>query len=509
MISRLILWPVVAFSLYISIVAIWYLLLHPLRRVPGSKLWILFPILKYISGIRGNFDKDLRRLHVKYGPAVRFDRNEVSFITADAWKDIYGHGHRQLPKSQASTANKFDIISSDDYNHSRYRKSLSHAFSARGLQAQEPLLNSYVDKLVERLKAVAESKLPADMAKWYNLTTFDIIGDLAFGEPFGGLDSSEYHHWVALVFQAIKAVSYIRLKDAYPLVFQIIRSFMSGGGKVVEDRKKQLLHSRITVQKRLQNASSYNRHDFMDSMLRHRGEKDGLSDLELEGNANVLIIAGSETTATLLSGITYYMLRNPGVMARVTSEVRSVMKKESDITFQKVSAELPYMLACFEEAFRLYPPVPTGLPRRTISPVNISGFDIPIGVSPNKTRLIPSRPMKPKEPDLTIHIYRQKYSSISQQPTNPQPISTTRSASSQSAGYQRARETRLHHSTRTTAMFSSRFPWDPEIVLGRILLLLRCVSFSHGFSGISTSSCARGVLIGRTRSRTWCGRKCR
>ncbi|OJJ59393.1 hypothetical protein ASPSYDRAFT_56995 [Aspergillus sydowii CBS 593.65] len=379
MISRLILWPVVTFCLYISTVAIWYLLLHPLRRVPGPKLWILFPILRYISGIRGDFDKDLRRLHLRYGPAVRFDRNEVSFITADAWKDIYGHGHRQLPKSQASNANKFDIISSDDYNHSRYRKSLSHAFSARGLQAQEPLLNSYVDKLVERLKAVAESQLPADMAKWYNLTTFDIIGDLAFGEPFGGLDSSEYHHWVALVFQAIKAVSYIRLKDAYPLVFQIIRSFVSGGAKIAEDRKQHLLHTRTTVQKRLRNASAYDRHDFMDSMLRHRGEKDGLSDLELEANANILIIAGSETTATLLSGITYYLLRNPEIMTRVTSEVRSVMKKESDITFQKVSAELPYMLACFEEAFRLYPPVPTGLPRRTISPVNISGFDLPVG----------------------------------------------------------------------------------------------------------------------------------
>ncbi|OJJ02879.1 hypothetical protein ASPVEDRAFT_131535 [Aspergillus versicolor CBS 583.65] len=381
MISRLILLTVVTFCLYISIVATWYLLLHPLRRVPGPKLWILFPILRYISGIHGNFDKDLRRFHIRYGPAVRFDRNEVSFITADAWREIYGHGHRQLPKAQASTANKFDIISSDDYNHSRYRKSLSHAFSARGLQAQEPLLNSYVDKLVTRLKAVAESRLPADMAKWYNLTTFDMIGDLAFGEPFGGLDSSEYHHWVALVFQAIKAVSYIRLKDAYPLVFRIIRSFMSRGNKIVEDRKKQLLHTRITVQKRLQNASAYNRHDFMDSMLRHRGEKDGLSDLELEANSNILIIAGSETTATLLSGITYYLLRNPEVLAKATSEVRAVMNKESDITFQKVSAELPYMLACFEEAFRLYPPVPTGLPRRTISPVNIAGFDLPIGTT--------------------------------------------------------------------------------------------------------------------------------
>ena len=115
-------------------------------------------------------------------------------------------------------------------------------------------------------------------------------------------------------------------------------------------------------------------------MLRNRGEKDSLNDSELEANSNILIIAGSETTATLLSGATYWILRNPEALAKLTDEVRSVMKSEPEITAQKASAELPYMLACFDEAFRLYPPVPTGLQRRTLVPTRISGCDIPAGV---------------------------------------------------------------------------------------------------------------------------------
>lgn len=367
------------YAIYLFLCTIWYLYLHPLCHIPGPKSWLIFPILRHVSGIRGRFDIDMRRFHAQYGPAVHFGRNEVSFITPDAWKAIYGHGHAQLPKVLTSVSNKSDIISSNDADHSRYRKALSHAFSAKGLQAQEPLVVGYVDKLVERLKGVAASRVPIDMVKWYNLTTFDIIGDLAFGESFGGLENCKYHHWVATVFGSVKVIPFARLRDTYPVVFSLLAMFLPKG--LMAERKKQVEHARLMVAKRLRNASAYGRGDFMDSMLRHSGEKDGLTTEELEANANILIIAGSETTATLLSGVTYWLLRTPEALAKVTNEVRCAMQSEAEITMNNVAARLPYMLACLEEALRLYPPLPTGLQRRTIAPVQISGYNMPRGVS--------------------------------------------------------------------------------------------------------------------------------
>ncbi|KAL4959139.1 cytochrome P450 [Aspergillus stella-maris] len=384
MFLALVLWPTAALGLYIAIATVWSILFHPLRHISGPKAWAAFPLLRYISATRGNLEEDLRQLHSVYGPAVRFGPDEVSFITAEAWKDIYGHGQPQLPKVLNSASDPNDIISSNHDDHSRFRRAMSHAFSAKGLQSQEPLLISYVDKLIERLKSNVESGVPADMVKWYNLTTFDIIGDLAFGKPFGGLDSSEYHHWVATIFGSVKALSFVKLKDTYPTVFRFLQALLfKNASSVMEARIKQLEHSAIAVQNRLRNADSAaysNRVDFMDSMLRHRGEKNELTDRELEANSSILIIAGSETTATLLSGATYWILRNPNVAARVTAEVRSVMKNQSDITFQKVTAELPYMQACLDEALRMYPPVPSGQQRWTVVPTTISGYDIPAGV---------------------------------------------------------------------------------------------------------------------------------
>ncbi|KAF9882844.1 hypothetical protein FE257_004956 [Aspergillus nanangensis] len=368
-----------AVLLYNTLNAIWGLYLHPLRRIPGPKSWIVFSVLEHISAIRGQRDADLRRFHAQYGPVVRFGWNNVSFITVEGWKEIYGHGHSQLPKVLSSFNDGRNIISANDEDHSRFRRALSHAFSAKGLQAQEPIMNGYVDKLIDRLKETAESQSQADMVKWYNFCTFDIIGDLAFGEPFGGLDNSEYHHWVATIFQFVKAIPFTKLADAYPLLGKLLR--LVTPKSVLEARQRQFTHSKMTVQKRLRNSAAYDRNDFMNSMLRDKGGKNGLNEYELVSNSNILIIAGSETTATLLSGATYWLTRNPDVLKKVAAEVRSVMKTEAEITFQKASAELPYMLACIDEALRMYPPVPTGFERRTITPVTISGYEIAPGTA--------------------------------------------------------------------------------------------------------------------------------
>jgi cytochrome P450 len=63
------------------------------------------------------------------------------------------------------------------------------------------------------------------------------------------------------------------------------------------------------------------------------------------------------------SGLTYHLLRNPATTQRLTRELRSAFARDSDITIEALQ-QLPYLSACVEEGMRLYPPVPTGLPRQ-------------------------------------------------------------------------------------------------------------------------------------------------
>ncbi len=73
-------------------------------------------------------------------------------------------------------------------------------------------------------------------------------------------------------------------------------------------------------------------------------------------------VAGSETTATALSAINYYLIRTPHARKLLQDEIRSAFKsyKEIDATS---TAPLKYMEAVCKEAMRMYTPLPLGLPR--------------------------------------------------------------------------------------------------------------------------------------------------
>lgn len=86
---------------------------------------------------------------------------------------------------------------------------------------------------------------------------------------------------------------------------------------------------------------------------------------EIIRNSGVLLIAGSETTATLLSGATYHLLSHPVALKKLQVEIRESFQSEDEIAPLSVRnpSKLPYMEAVLMESLRIYPPVPASLPR--------------------------------------------------------------------------------------------------------------------------------------------------
>lgn len=342
--------------------------------------------LPYIRMIlTGQAAYTVRKLHQEYGKVVRIAPDELSFIDGDAWKAIYGTrlGHGQKPKDRRfypPTAGGFPtIINSNDADHSRFRRLLSHAFSDSSLRGQEPIIKHYVDLLIQRLQETAADHggKPVDMVSWYNFTTFDIIGDLAFGEPFGCLKTSTYHQWVTFVFSHVKLGAYTNIARRFP-GSEFIRPLVTPK-RVVEQRN---LHMQLTMEKvkgRL--AKSNDRPDFFGNILKHQGTEKEFSFGEMVSNGSVLIPAGSETTATLLSGATYLLLKNPRVLSKLQDEVRGAFQTDEEITLESCN-NLEYIHAVLTEALRMYPPVAVGLPRIVDAQGDIvAGHWVPGGVS--------------------------------------------------------------------------------------------------------------------------------
>ena len=113
--------------------------------------------------------------------------------------------------------------------------------------------------------------------------------------------------------------------------------------------------------RRIQEGLRREHRDFLYYILR-QNEKGGVSQDEIILNSALFIVAGSETTASLLSGLLMWILRTPHAYRKLTDEVRSNFATAADMHFLRLQ-DLPYMNACIDEALRIFPPIPTGLTR--------------------------------------------------------------------------------------------------------------------------------------------------
>jgi cytochrome P450 len=106
-----------------------------------------------------------------------------------------------------------------------------------------------------------------------------------------------------------------------------------------------------------------------------------VSDLQIAAHASDFVLAGSETTATALSAITYYLLRTPKVMQKLKEEIRTSFQSYNAI-HSKSTLDLPYLGAVIAEGLRIYPPLPIALPRVVPDGGDIvDGHFLPAGVS--------------------------------------------------------------------------------------------------------------------------------
>lgn len=77
------------------------------------------------------------------------------------------------------------------------------------------------------------------------------------------------------------------------------------------------------------------------------------------------------------SGITYYLLKNPAALRNLSDEIRNTFEDPKVITSDS-TAGLQYLSAVIDEGLRIYPPVPTGLPRTSPGAV-VDGYYVPAG----------------------------------------------------------------------------------------------------------------------------------
>lgn len=304
---------------------------------------------------------DVQDIHRRYGDIVRIAPDEVSFARPEAWQDIYVNvpGRPAFPKSKlwhgapAGRANSV-LNALDPKVHSRFRRAMDPGFTEKAVRIQEPIILPHVQLFVSQLDKLASAGgggAIVDIVRWLSFVVFDEIGDLGFGEPFGCLESSEFHPWCSMIFTSLRAATYRVSLRYYPALnwlmsLAIPKSVM----------KKQVEHWKLAEDKINRRLNLEKERPDLISMIKRDDEGvEGLSYPEMKATSSILIVAGSETSITVLSGTTNLLVKNPDKLALLAAEVRTKFKSESDFSLS-VLRGLPYLNAVLNEGLRLCNP---------------------------------------------------------------------------------------------------------------------------------------------------------
>jgi len=109
------------------------------------------------------------------------------------------------------------MLVSNDVDHSRMRRLISHAFSEAALEEQVPLIMSHIQTFIHQLRELCNltKNEEIDLNQWFDYLTFDVVTDLSFGEPLGSLKRGAPSLYIMGFYKACRM---------YPMIAMIYES---------------------------------------------------------------------------------------------------------------------------------------------------------------------------------------------------------------------------------------------------------------------------------------------
>ncbi len=119
--------------------------------------------------------------------------------------------------------------------------------------------------------------------------------------------------------------------------------------------------------------------DVLGLILQARDEDGkGLSDEQILGHLNILLVAGHETTTVLSTFVLYLLATMSEQRQRVEAELTALLGNSTDLISVAATRQMKVLDNVIKEAGRLHPPVFT-VPRSVLRDVEFAGYTLPAG----------------------------------------------------------------------------------------------------------------------------------
>jgi len=284
------------------------------------------------------------------------------------------------------------VAMTDEAEQSRSRRPVAHAYSLSTMVEYEGLVDSTIALFLSQLdEKYAETGNKLDLGFWLQLFAFDVIGELTFSKRLGflanGSDVENIIHSIGVNFDRISVLGQMPWLDLVlwknPIYLKFFAKavpspIINFGQRRLEERLNTDLEADLSIteisdpalrEKDLER-SQQTKPDFLTRFLHLREEHaDKISDQQVLAYLFANVNAGSDTTASILRAIFYYLLKNPSSLEKLQIELDGAVseaKLSAPFPSWTESQRLPYLSAVIKEALRLHPAL--GLPLERVVP---------------------------------------------------------------------------------------------------------------------------------------------
>ncbi len=327
---------------------------HPPRALPSMRGSVLLHTLRFTLDPEGYFATAQRRYGDMFALRILGQR-WVAVAHPDAVKELFSHGPEEVDSGEANQAlspvlGTRNLLLLDREEHLRRRRIVLPPFHGERMRAYEDTIRQAIRKEI----AAWPLGDPVAALPRMQALTFAVIMRCVFGvhegERVGELGEA-LRSMIAWVTDTRRVLFFFIVG---PQRLDKVPAFRRQLARV--DRE---ILAEISRRRTLGDLSE--REDILSLLIQATDEDGGqLSDEELRDELMTLLIAGHETTATLLSWAIHDLARDATSQDRLAAEGGA------------------FADAVITEALRLHPPT-GGVARRLREPLAIGGYELPAG----------------------------------------------------------------------------------------------------------------------------------
>ncbi|HEY4388670.1 MAG TPA: cytochrome P450, partial [Ktedonobacteraceae bacterium] len=320
------------------------------------------PYVAMPDGYQLHLGELLTEAYEQHGPIFRstYFGQEVLYLVGPEANRFMLVNQRQKFSNYIGWSSVFSIVdmfgrgllSMDGQEHDRDRKTMNPAFTISYMDRYLPLMA----RLIREHAASWAAECEIDIYDAARKLTFDIAA-----QALTGLKAGPEVDLFRTVFMGVLMAPPANSEEEYQHRLDTFHAQMH-----------ELLSPKIEERRR-------NPTDDIFGLLVQARDDEGrhMSDEQIIAHVNILLVAGHETSTSLVAWLMYLLTQHPEYTQRILQEQEALLGNKVDPSLDEIK-KMKVLENALSEAERLYPPVANG-PRGVIEDFEFQGYHVPAG----------------------------------------------------------------------------------------------------------------------------------